>query len=205
MTGRGRLIVISAPSGAGKTSLVRALLERRPGIRFSTSYTTRQPRPGEKNGRDYHFVDEASFLGMVENGEFLEHARVFDHLYGTGRDQVQALMDAGHDVILEIDWQGARQVRASLPECVSVFVLPPSIDELARRLRGRSTDSGEVIARRLADARNDMGHWSEFDYAVINDAFDVALADLADIVDARGEASRTSDPEQARKIAAILA
>ncbi len=205
MTGRGRLIVISAPSGAGKTSLVRALLERRPGIRFSTSYTTRQPRPGEKNGRDYHFVDEATFLGMVEKGEFLEHARVFDHLYGTGRDQVQALMDAGHDVILEIDWQGARQVRASLPECVSVFVLPPSIDELARRLRGRSTDSGDVIARRLADARDDMGHWSEFDYAVINDAFDLALADLADIVDARGEASRTSDPKQARKIAAILA
>jgi len=205
MTGRGRLIVISAPSGAGKTSLVRALLERRPGIRFSTSYTTRQPRPGEKNGRDYHFVDEATFLGMVEKGEFLEHARVFDHLYGTGRDQVQALMDAGHDVILEIDWQGARQVRASLPECVSVFVLPPSIDELARRLRGRSTDSGDVIARRLADARDDMGHWSEFDYAVINDAFDLALADLADIVDARGKASRTSDPKQARKIAAILA
>jgi guanylate kinase len=205
MKDRGRLIVVSAPSGAGKTSLVRALLERRPDIRFSTSYTTRQPRPGEEDGRDYHFVDEATFLRMVEDGEFLEHARVFDHLYGTGRRQVQGLMDAGHDVILEIDWQGARQVRDSMPECVTVFVLPPSIDELDRRLRGRSTDSGEVIARRLADARADMSHWDEFDYAVVNDAFDVALADLADIVDARGESSRTGDPEQARKIAAILA
>ena len=205
MSARGRLIVISAPSGAGKTSLVRALLERRPDIRFSISHTTRQPREGERDGRDYFFVDERTFLHMVGNGEFLEHARVFGHLYGTGRAQVEALMDAGHDVILEIDWQGARQVRKAMPECRSVFILPPSLEELERRLRGRSTDSGDVIARRLAEAREDMGHWEEFDYAVVNDAFDMALADLLDIVEDRGDESLTRHPGHARKIAAILA
>ncbi len=205
MSARGRLFVISAPSGAGKTSLVRALLERRPGMRFSVSHTTRRPRDGETDGRDYFFVDERTFLHMVGNGEFLEHARVFGHLYGTGRAQVEALMNAGHDVILEIDWQGARQVREAMPECCSVFILPPSPQELERRLRGRSTDADDVIARRLAEAREDMGHWEEFDYAVINDAFDVALADLLDVVEDRGRALRTRDPGHADKIAAMLA
>jgi guanylate kinase len=205
MSARGHLFVISAPSGAGKTSLVRALLERRPGIRFSVSHTTRQPREGEREGRDYFFVDERTFLRMAGSGEFLEHARVFGHLYGTGRAQVEDLMNAGHDVILEIDWQGARQVRKAMPESRSVFILPPSLEELERRLRGRSTDSGEVIARRLAEAREDMSHWEEFDYAVVNDAFDVALADLVDIVEDRGGESRTSHPGHAGKIAAILA
>ena len=205
MSARGRLIVVSAPSGAGKTSLVRSLLERRPDIRFSISHTTRRPREGECDGRDYFFVDERRFLHMVGNGEFLEHARVFDHLYGTGRAQVEALMNAGHDVILEIDWQGARQVRKAMPECRSVFILPPSLEELERRLRGRSTDTGDVIARRLAEARQDMSHWDEFDYAVVNDAFDVALADLVDIVENRGEGSLTRNPGHAAKITAILA
>jgi guanylate kinase len=187
---RGRLFVVAAPSGAGKTSLVRALMEREPGLRFSISYTTRRQRPREQHGRDYFFVDREEFDRMVEAGEFLEHAQVFDNRYGTARRVVEEALAAGQDLILEIDWQGARQVRAALPECVSVFILPPSRVELERRLRGRGTDSEEVIRRRLRDAASDMTHWDEFDYVVVNDDFDKALGELCAIVAGRGEASR---------------
>lgn len=191
---RGRLYVIAAPSGAGKTSLVRALMQREPGLRFSISYTTRPRRPNEQHGRDYFFVDAVEFDRMSATGEFLEHARVFDNRYGTGRRQVEEALAAGQDLILEIDWQGARQVRAALPECVSIFILPPSRAELERRLRGRGTDSEEVIRRRLSDAAADMTHWEEFDYVVVNDDFDRAVADLQDIVAGRGGASHRERP-----------
>ncbi len=187
---RGRLYVIAAPSGAGKTSLVRALMQREPGLRFSISYTTRRQRPTEQHGRDYFFVDRDEFDRMIAAGEFLEHAQVFDNRYGTARRFVEDALSNGKDLILEIDWQGARQVRAALPECVSIFILPPSRAELERRLRGRGTDSEDVIRRRLRDAAADMTHWDEFDYVVVNDDFDRALDDLSEIVAGRGDASR---------------
>ncbi len=187
---RGRLFVISAPSGAGKTSLVKALLEREPSLRVSTSHTTRKPRPHEVDGREYFFVSIEQFRDLVARGAFLEHAQVFDNYYGTGRETVERLLAAGTDVVLEIDWQGARQVRAALPECVTIFILPPSRDALEERLTQRRTDSAEVIARRLRDAVDDMRHWSEFDYVVVNDRFDEAVANLASIIDGRGEALR---------------
>ncbi len=202
---RGRLVVISAPSGAGKTSLVRALLERDRNTRFSTSYTTRKPRPGEQHGRDYFFVSESEFEAMVARGEFLEYARVFDNLYGTRRAQVEVLMDQGHDVLLEIDWQGARQIRARMPDCLAIFILPPSAAELERRLRGRSTDSDETIRRRLRDARDDMSHWEEFDYAVINEDFATAAAELAAILAGEGQRCRCDDPDHARRIHRLMA
>jgi guanylate kinase len=191
---RGRLFVIAAPSGAGKTSLVRALMEREPGLRFSISYTTRPQRPAELHGRDYFFVSPDEFERMAAAGEFLEHARVFDNRYGTARRQVDEWLAAGQDLILEIDWQGARQVRTALPECVSVFILPPSLGELERRLRGRGTDAEEVIGRRLRDAASDMTHWREFDHVVVNDEFVGALADLQAIVAGRAEATRRDRP-----------
>jgi guanylate kinase len=182
--------VIAAPSGAGKTSLVRALMEREPGLRFSISYTTRPKRPAEQHGRDYFFVPKDEFERMVADGEFLEHARVFDNYYGTARRQVEEALSSGQDLILEIDWQGAAQIRAALPECISIFILPPSRRELERRLRGRGTDAEEVIERRLRDAASDMTHWREFDHVVVNDDFATALGQLQDVVAGRGEASR---------------
>jgi guanylate kinase len=179
----GRLHVISAPSGAGKTSLVRALLAARPSLAVSVSHTTRAMRPTEVDSRDYHFVDNTEFDRLVAAGAFLEHARVFDNQYGTGRAQVDAKRAAGRDVLLEIDWQGARQIRASAPDCVSIFILPPSRAALEERLRSRRTDSDAVIARRLADAATDMSHCLEFDYAVVNDRFEQAVADLLAIID----------------------
>jgi len=175
---RGRLFVIAAPSGTGKTSLVKALIARVPTLGFSVSHTTRKPRPNEEDGRDYHFVSPERFRAMIAAGEFLEHASVFDNLYGTSQAAVEAALAAGKDLLLEIDWQGARQVRARLPEAVDVFVLPPSRAALAERLRGRGTDSPEVIARRLADSVTELSHWGEFRYVVVNDRFETALADL---------------------------
>ena len=192
--GRGRLFVISAPSGAGKTSLVRALIEREPGLRFSISYTTRPRRPTEVHGRDYFFVTRDEFDQMVADDGFLEHATVFDNRYGTSKTQVAQLLAGGQDLILEIDWQGAAQVRRALPECRSIFILPPSRAELERRLRGRGTDSEEVIQRRLRDAASDMGHWREFDYVVVNDDFEQALGELQEVVRGGGEASRAVRP-----------
>jgi guanylate kinase len=189
-TRRGHLYVIAAPSGAGKTSLVRALMQREPHLRFSISYTTRARRPNEQHGRDYFFVNQDEFAAMVARGEFLEHARVFDNFYGTALAQVEASLATGQDLILEIDWQGAQQVRAALPECVPIFILPPSRAELERRLRGRGTDAEDVIQRRLRDAASDMAHWAEFAYVVVNDDFERALAELQAIVQGRGEASR---------------
>ncbi|MGD9387945.1 MAG: guanylate kinase [Gammaproteobacteria bacterium] len=202
---QNRLFVIAAPSGAGKTSLVRALMERQPELRFSVSYTTRPRRPGEQDGQHYHFVAPAEFARMLEEGAFLEHARVFGNFYGTARSQVAGLLTAGHGVVLEIDWQGARQVRMQMPESVGVFILPPSRAELERRLRGRGTDSDEVIRRRLADAATDISHWDEFDYVVVNDDFGGALDALADIVQGHGAASRADRPELAPVVAALLA
>jgi guanylate kinase len=194
----GRLYVVAAPSGAGKTSLVKALMVREPRLRFSVSYTTRQPRTTEVEGRDYHFVTQARFEEMIARGEFLEHARVFDNYYGTGLGAVQTALAAGQLLLLEIDWQGARQVRARLPAARSIFILPPSRRALEERLKGRSTDVASVIERRLRDAAEDITHWTEFDYVVINDQFDQALADLHEIVQERGAALAATRPEIAR-------
>jgi guanylate kinase len=191
---QGRLYVIAAPSGAGKTSLVKALLASEPALRLSVSHTTRKRRPTEADGREYHFVTVPQFEALQKRGEFLEHARVFDNYYGTSRGFVQQQLAAGHDVILEIDWQGARQVRQALPQCVSIFVLPPSRSALAERLARRATDSAEIIARRLADAAADMGHYREFDYVVVNDKFDKAVAELRSIVAGGGAELRADRP-----------
>lgn len=204
MSAQNRLFVISAPSGAGKTSLVRALMEREPDLRFPISYTTRTQRPGEQDGQHYYFVAPDEFQRMLDDGAFLEHACVFDNLYGTGRAQVESLLAAGHGVVLEIDWQGARQVRLEMPESVGIFILPPSREELERRLRGRGTDGETVIRRRLADAATDISHWREFQYVVINDDFSTALRALSDIVRGRGEASRADRPELAPIAATLL-
>jgi guanylate kinase len=204
-TKRGHLYLVTAPSGAGKTSLVRALLKDHPNIKFSISYTTRPQRPNERDGLDYHFVDKPEFERMVKAGEFLEHAQVFDNYYGTARATVETELAAGRDVLLEIDWQGAAQVRKLMPEAVSVFILPPSRAELERRLRTRGTDSDEVIARRLKDAVGDMSHWCEFDYVVVNDDFERAVAELAAIAAGRGQPSRADRPTLKPVVSALLA
>ncbi len=187
---RGPLYVVAAPSGAGKTSLVKALLERVPELRLSVSHTTRAKRPKEEHGREYFFVTIPEFKDKVARGDFLEHAQVFDNFYGTGRAPVEEQLAAGRNVILEIDWQGARQVRASMPSAATIFILPPSRQALEQRLRTRATDSEEVIARRLRDAVGDMSHWNEFDYVVVNDDFERATGDLASIVLGKGEPLR---------------
>jgi len=181
----GTLYVISAPSGAGKTSLVKALLEKTEGIGVSVSHTTRAMRDGEQNGFDYHFVDKAKFEKMVEASAFLEHAQVFDNFYGTAIANIEATLQKGDDVILEIDWQGAEQVRKQLPYSVNIFILPPSRAALEERLRGRGQDSDEIIARRMRDAKSETSHYSEYDYLVVNDDFDNALTELKSIVLAR--------------------
>ena len=178
----GTLFVVAAPSGAGKSSLVNALLEREPTISLSISHTTRPPRPGELYGRHYYFVEREAFEQQVAEGIFLEHAEVHGNLYGTSRTRVQDLLASGRDVLLEIDWQGAAQIRRSMPDCVSVFILPPSRAELERRLRGRGSDAPDVIERRLHNSREEIAHAHTFDYILVNDVFDDALADLQAIV-----------------------
>ncbi|SEQ01660.1 guanylate kinase [Ectothiorhodospira magna] len=175
---KGTLFIVSAPSGAGKTSLVAALLEARPDLVVSISHTTRAPRQGEVDGVHYHFVNAERFLGMIEDNAFLEHARVFDHYYGTSRAAVEAELNQGRDVILEIDWQGAQQVRRQLSDSQSIFIIPPTRDALRTRLQARGKDSSAVIERRMQDAVKEMTHYVEYDYLVVNDRFEEALADL---------------------------
>lgn len=193
---KGTLFIVSAPSGAGKTSLLKALVETEDRVRVSISHTTRPKRPGEVDGVDYHFVDGERFAGMVGEGAFLEHAEVFGNCYGTSEAGIREQLERGEDVILEIDWQGAQQVRERLPGTVSVFVLPPTPQALRQRLSGRGQDSQEVIERRLAEAREEMSHYPEYDYIVVNDLFDQALGELRAIITAQ----RLSGPVQAQAL-----
>jgi guanylate kinase len=179
---KGLLYVITAPSGAGKSSLIKALLAQDPALVLSVSTTTRPPRPGEKDGREYHFVDAARFQAMLERGEFLESAEVHGHRYGTSQKVIEEVRAAGKDLLLEIDWQGAEQVRRLHPDCIGIFILPPSLAELERRLRKRAQDADEVIRRRLHNAAEEMSHAVEFKYAIINNHFDDALRDLGAVV-----------------------
>jgi guanylate kinase len=181
-TSGGNLFIIAAPSGAGKTSLVNALLRQDAHLVLSVSHTTRPARPGEINGQHYHFVAVEDFEQMANNGDFMEHARVFDHYYGTNRNNVAQQLGQGFDVILEIDWQGARQVQAAFPDCCRIFIIPPSLETLRKRLTGRGQDSEEVIQRRMRDAQAEISHWAEFDHLVVNDNFESALEKLSAIV-----------------------
>ncbi|HRH80255.1 MAG TPA: guanylate kinase [Thiobacillaceae bacterium] len=196
----GNLFVVSAPSGAGKSSLVNALLEHDPHVRLSISHTTRAPRPGEQNGREYHFVDRGAFQAMLEAGEFLESAEVYGNWYGTSQRWIEAQTHAGHDILLEIDWQGAAQVRRLFPAARGIFILPPSLDALRQRLEGRGQDDAEVIARRLAAAQEDISHALEYDFLVVNDRFEEALADLLAVL----RAQRLGIDSQMHRQAALL-
>ena len=199
-----RLFVIAAPSGAGKTTLVKALTTRNPELRFSISYTTRPKRRNEAHGVDYLFVGKDEFDRLRAEGALLESAEVFDNFYGTSREQVEEHLAAGRHVILEIDWQGAQQVREAMPACITVFILPPSRDELERRLRSRGTDSAEVIERRLRDALSDMSHWNEFDYLIFNDDLDEAVAELEAVLADRGLNNATTNPAVRSAAKALL-
>lgn len=201
---KGRLVVIAAPSGAGKTTLVHALIARNPDFVFSVSYTTRPKRPNEVHGRDYFFVSEEEFRRLEMAGEFLECARVFDYRYGTSRTQVERELATGRNVILEIDWQGARQVRAAMPECRTIFILPPSVEALEERLRKRRTDSEAVIRRRLRDSLSDLSHWDEFDYVVINEDLETAIDELDGIATGRYRRNRVGTEATRRKVAHLL-
>jgi guanylate kinase len=176
------LYIVSAPSGAGKTSLVKALLENIGNLALSVSHTTRHIRPGENNGIDYHFVSQAEFQQLLEAQELLEHAQVFGNYYGTAKSSVENSLRQGTDIILEIDWQGAQQIRKLSPECISIFILPPSTHILEQRLKGRGQDDAGVIARRMQDAVTEISHYQEFDYIVVNDDFNQALLELQSIV-----------------------
>jgi guanylate kinase len=180
---KGRLFVVTAPSGAGKTSLIDAVMREDPSLKISVSYTTRAPRPGEKEGVDYHFVDEPTFRAMGDRGEFLESAEVHGNHYGTGKRVILDAVAQGEDLILEIDWQGAQQVRRLYPDCVGIFILPPSIEELERRIRTRGQDAEAVIRRRVANAREELAHAGEFKYAIINKDFETARRELASIIE----------------------
>ena len=196
----GNLFVVAAPSGAGKTTLVRLLLEQESRVHLSISYTTRGPRPGEENGREYHFVDNVEFQAMIARHEFLEWAEVHGNFYGTSQKWIADQLAAGHDVLLEIDWQGAQQVRKLFPQAIGIFILPPSMEELTRRLTGRGTDSADVIARRLAAAQAEMRHVGEFDYVIIYDQLAQALEELRAVV----RASRLSFGVQRVRHAALF-
>ncbi|MBK7743485.1 MAG: guanylate kinase [Betaproteobacteria bacterium] len=201
----GNLFVVAAPSGGGKTSIVNALLEGDAGIRLSVSYTTRRPRPGEQDGVHYHFVDEAKFMALLAAGEFLEHAHVHGNWYATSSQWLRGQVDAGHDVLLEIDWQGAAQVRGLIPSAVLVFILPPSLAVLRERLEKRGQDSSEVIARRLDAAQEEMRHCGEFDYVIINQDFATAVADLAAVVRASRLRSAQQRSRHSDLVASLLA
>lgn len=201
----GSLFVFAAPSGAGKTTLVHAVVTKhQEKLRFSISYTTREPRSNEANAVDYLFVSEEEFMRLRDAGEMLEYARVFDNYYATSRSQVEKHLADNRSVVLEIDWQGAEQVRESMPDCVTIFIFPPSLAELERRLRDRGTDAPEVIERRLRDARSDMAHWVDFDYVIVNDKLDDAVIDLEAVLKGEGEASSTSNPKLRETLEHIL-
>jgi guanylate kinase len=197
---RGTLFIVAAPSGAGKSSLVNAVLARMPGISLSISYTSRAPRPGERHAQHYHFVGVEEFQRMIAAGDFFEHALVHGDYKGTARQSVEPQLAAGQDVLLEIDWQGARQVRAAMPEALSVFILPPSREALQARMRARGQDSEEVIVRRLAAAREEMSHYAEFDYVVVNEDFETAVTEMQAIF----QASRLRRPVQAERHAQLI-
>ena len=199
-TSGGNLFAVVAPSGAGKTSLVAELLRREPRIRLSISYTTRKPREGEAHGREYHFVSREVFERMVASGDFLEHANVYGNYYGTSKRWIEEQLAAGEDVLLEIDWQGARQVRRLFEHMVGIFILPPSIAELARRLEARGKDAPEAIARRMASAREEVSHVLEFEYIIVNEAFETAVMDLQAVV----RAARVSRARQAVHLVSLL-
>lgn len=196
----GNLFIVCAPSGAGKTSLVTALLEREPRIRLSISYTTRGPRPGDRDGVDYHFVDRPRFEAMIAAGEFLEHANVHGNYYGTSRSWIEREIAGDHDVLLEIDWQGAAQVRKVFPGLVGMFILPPSIEELRRRLLGRGKDAPETIERRINGAREEISHVLEFEYIIVNDSFERALEEIRSVV----HAARVSRARQSIRLARLI-
>ena len=200
-----RLFVFAAPSGAGKPTLVHAVVRKHPELRFSISYTTREPRINEANEVDYIFVDEVEFMQLRDRGEMLEYAQVFDNYYATSRSQVENHLTDNRSVVLEIDWQGAQQVRDSMPDCVTLFILPPSFAELERRLRDRRTDKPDVIERRLRDARSDVGHWKEFDHVIINDDLDEAIIALEAVLEGNGSASSTNNPELVAAVERIVA
>lgn len=200
----GTLYVVAAPSGAGKSSLVNALIARLPFVYLSISHTTRPMRPGEKDGEHYHFVAAEEFLRRVGEGEFLEHAQVFDNYYGTSQKYVQDQLNLGHDVILEIDWQGAQQVRKLMPQCRSIFILPPSKEALQERLEKRQQDSDQIIARRMQDAVSEMSHYAEFDYLIVNDDFYKALDEMCTIFTARRVTIEQQEERHAELIAELL-
>jgi guanylate kinase len=196
----GNLFVVVAPSGAGKTSLVNELLKRHPHIHLSISHTTRQPRDGEKTGREYHFVDKPAFEKMIDQGDFLEHANVYGNYYGTSKRWIEKELAGDHDVLLEIDWQGAQQLRALFRHMVGIFILPPSLEELRKRLESRGKDSRDTIERRMASAREDISHVLEFEYIIVNESFEEALADLESVV----RATRVSRAQQSVRLASRL-
>ncbi len=197
------LYVVAAPSGGGKTSLIRELLNQDDRVKLSVSHTTRPPRPGEKDGVHYHFVDDITFLRLIRKDAFLEHALVFDHRYGTGKTGVEQQLAAGYDVLLDIDWQGARQIRRSFPSSCTIFIVPPSLDVLRQRLTARRQDSDTVIKRRMQDAKAEISHWDEFEHLIINDVFSEALQDLHSIV-RNGRPCRTDEEQRKGKILAEL-
>jgi len=194
---KGTLFILSAPSGGGKSSLAKALVESMPDVAVSVSHTTRPPRPGEQEGVHYYFVDSETFRAMVAEGRFLEHAEVFGNHYGTSREAVERLLAQGRQVLLDIDWQGMRHIKAKMPGAVSIFILPPSREVLEERLRGRGQDSAEVIARRMREATAEMRHYKEFDHVVVNDDFNAAREDLRAIIEGAHERARpvTADLE----------